>query len=347
MARKSKLAGGSLPQVAYYYPEPYWRLGEIDSLKSLLLFFDKITILLPRYMRGRELAADPVLAGPLTKRGLLERLDPKRFVDKEMTAGLSEVLVELTGNGVFDDLDRRVQYHELSYSRLGWDADVKLAKKVVDALDRHKLARKSEDGVSVPLHPVVRLTVLVLLSQLARAAGQRQGLDLHPVTTDQLAVSGLISTLSLSRMPSAGHVVMLDMETVTLNLEAVPLDEVLAFRQEHGDAYRDYARDLRRTIAQLSPLPPQEREQLLYDRRDELADRAHELRQVARRAWRRPMASAALGAAGAVLPGGGILAGILAAASSLMGGGRAPTSAGVYTYVFEAQRAFSEAKPFR
>lgn len=89
--------------------------------------------------------------------------------------------------------------------------------------------------------------------------------------------------------------------------------EVLDFRKEHGGAYKAYARDLRRTIAQLSPLSAKEREQLLYDRRDELADRAHELRQIARRAWRRPMVSAALGAVGAGwLAGGGILAGIFA-----------------------------------
>jgi hypothetical protein len=42
------------PYLAYYYPEPYWRGREIDAIKNLLLFFDGIAILLPRYMRGRE-----------------------------------------------------------------------------------------------------------------------------------------------------------------------------------------------------------------------------------------------------------------------------------------------------
>jgi len=53
-------AGGS----AYYYPAPYWLVGEADWLKTLLLFFDDIAILLPRYMRGRPELADPVLANP-------------------------------------------------------------------------------------------------------------------------------------------------------------------------------------------------------------------------------------------------------------------------------------------
>ncbi len=341
MVGEDQLAGMALPQVAYYYPEPYWGITEGNRLKSLLLFFDKIAILLPRYMRGREVAADPVLAGPLESQGLLQVLEPEKFIDKVMTDSLTEVLTELIRDGVFDHLDHTVPYQALSRSRLGWDADVKLARKVLDALRRRDLARKSQERLSVPLHPVVRTTVLVLLSQLARAAGRRQGLELHPLTTSELAVSGLISTLSLSGMPSAGHVVMLDLESVTLNLEAVPLNEVLDFRKEHGGAYRAYARDLRRTIAELSPLSAKDREQRLYDRRDELTDRAQELRQIARRAWRRPMVSAALGAVGAGwLAGGGILAGIFALGSGLVGANRPEANVGAYSYVFEVQRAY-------
>ena len=55
-----------LPNLAYYYPEPYWliEIDEGDAIKNLLLFFDGIAILLPRYMKGRERAADPILASP-------------------------------------------------------------------------------------------------------------------------------------------------------------------------------------------------------------------------------------------------------------------------------------------
>lgn len=52
-----------LADLAYYYPQPYWRGEESDGLKNLLLFFDGIAILLPRYMARRPAAADPVLWG--------------------------------------------------------------------------------------------------------------------------------------------------------------------------------------------------------------------------------------------------------------------------------------------
>ena len=54
-----------LPDLAYYYPEPYWEEKESAQLKSLLLFFDKIGILLPRYMYGQHHSADISLARPL------------------------------------------------------------------------------------------------------------------------------------------------------------------------------------------------------------------------------------------------------------------------------------------
>ena len=34
--------------VAYYYPAPYWGMDEGGWVKSLLLFFDKVSILLPQ-----------------------------------------------------------------------------------------------------------------------------------------------------------------------------------------------------------------------------------------------------------------------------------------------------------
>jgi hypothetical protein len=99
-------------------------------------------------------------------------------------------------------------------------------------------------------------------------------------------MTGLSTVLSLPSMPSAGQIVTLDLETVAVDLASAPLDEVLSFREAHGAEYRAYARDLRGMIAELSPLEPEERERRLLDRRDELADRAHDLRRTSMRAWR-------------------------------------------------------------
>jgi hypothetical protein len=154
--------------LAYYYPQPYWPTGEVDTLKNLLLFFDGIAILLPRYMSGRETAADPILAVPLQEKGLLRILEPETFVDQEMTEALIAAVTELVTEGAFDNLARpEYGYAELSRSRMGWNADIELSEMITEELIARDLARPSEDGVSVPLHPVVRTTFLVLLSQLA------------------------------------------------------------------------------------------------------------------------------------------------------------------------------------
>lgn len=330
-------------EVAYYYPQPYWRMAEADQLKSLLLFFDRIAILLPRYMHGREVAADPVLAGPMKDRGLLQVLEPETFVDQEMAEDLAQALTRLISDGAFDDLDQSAYYQELSRSRMGWDADVGIAKSVIKELKRRGLAKKSQDGVSVPLHPVVRTTVLVLLSQLARSRGRRLGLELHPVTGEQEAMTGLSTVLSLRSMPSAGQIVTLDLETVAVDLASVPLDEVLSFREAHGAEYRAYARDLRGTIAELSSLEPEERERRLFDRRDELADRAHDLRRTSMRAWRQPLASVGLGAAGAAwsVTQGDVVPAALSLAAGLVGASLMKADVGAYSYLFHVRDSLS------
>src|SRR5437660_567559 len=87
------------PEIAYYYPEPYWRQG--DWVKTLLLFFDGVAILLPRYMRHRPAAADPVLVEPLEERGLLRILEPDTFVDQQVSERLAEITVDLLTGGAF------------------------------------------------------------------------------------------------------------------------------------------------------------------------------------------------------------------------------------------------------
>ena len=154
-------------ETAYYYPAPYWVFEESDWVKSLLLFFDDIAILLPNYMHGRNTAADPTLAEPLEDRGLLRVLDPNDWVDQEVAGKLAETIIELLANSVFDDLPETEYFAEMSQSRIGYGADVKLAKSVVVELQTKGLARPSEDGVSIPLHPDVRTTILVILAQLS------------------------------------------------------------------------------------------------------------------------------------------------------------------------------------
>src|SRR4051794_9329180 len=94
----------SAPDVAYYYPAPYWSEQEAAWIKSLLLFFDRVAILLPSYMSDRPAAANPSLVEPLEDRGLLQVLDPADWVDQIVTEELATVIVDLLVAGVFDDL---------------------------------------------------------------------------------------------------------------------------------------------------------------------------------------------------------------------------------------------------
>ncbi|MDF3308922.1 hypothetical protein P3H15_28310 [Rhodococcus sp. T2V] len=335
-------------ETAYYYPAPYWNEAESNGLKPLLLFFDDVSILLPRYMTHRPELADPILAGPMSEQGLLRVLEPETFVDQQMTEDLATVIVNLITDGAFDDLNTDgTYYQELSASRMGWDADIGLAQMLVNELQERDLARPSEDGVSIPLHPAVRTTILVILAQLARSAGRRQGLSLHPVTSQWSRTADLMQTLSRSPMPSAGHLVSLDIEPVAINLESVPLDEILDFRDQHREQYQSYMRDCRRFLIELGPLPPAERTILLQDRREELQDRAFSLRRTAQRAWNlNQMATFGLGIAGAAWELVGkhdpVSAAIVAA-----GAGVATIAAGstdivdAYSYIVDVGRTFS------
>ena len=221
------------PDVAYYYPAPFWCLNESSWVKSLLLFFDYVAILLPKYMYGRHSASDITLVGPLEERGLLKVLEPTDWIDEEAANKLTEIILGLLEDGSFDDLSPSPCYRELSTSRIGYSANVRLAESLVERLRAKGLARLSKDGVSIPLHPEVRTTILVVLAQLSRMVGEKRGMECHPTTNSPQALSDLVKTLSREKEPSVSRVIRLDLDPVVFNLESVPLDDILAFREEH------------------------------------------------------------------------------------------------------------------
>ena len=329
---------------AYYYPAPYWSLEDRGWIKSLLLFFDDIAILLPDYMYGRHKVADPILVESIEERGLLRVLEPKTWVDEEMTSKLAEIIVELLTNGTFDELPQEKYFAELSQSRIGYGADVDLANFLVDELQAKGLARPSEDGVSIPLHPTVRTTILVILGQLSRISGEKHGITIHPTTNDFFAATDLIETLSMESMPSRDKVIQLDLEPVTFDLTSIPLDDVLQFRTEHQAAYRAYMRDLRGFMVELAQIDnPNEREVLLLERRQEIADIAHDIQRSTRRALGKNLASWSLGIAGGVWSfSTGDPIGLALSAVSFVPGIVSSRSkqVGAYSYIFRAHHTF-------
>ena len=332
------------PDIAYYYPAPYWGWRESSWVKSLLLFFDEVAILLPGYMYGRHQAADPTLVEPLEDRGLLRVLEPNDWIDEKMANQLAEIIVELLTNGTFDDLPKEKYFHELSQSRLGYGADVGLAEFLVDELKARHLARPSEDGVSIPLHPTVRTTILVILGQLSRATGRSRGFAIHPTTNDPHAINDLIATLSRDRMPSCNKVITIDVEPVSLNMDSVPLDELLQFRTEHQDAHKAYMRNLQRFMAELASIDVlEDREALLIERRQEIADAAHDMRRFTLRKFRKNLPSWSLGLSGGAWSlGTGDPIGAALAAAGLVAGlfGKSKTVT-AYSYLFSIQQRYT------
>lgn len=330
-------------ETAYYYPEPYWLVNDGSWVKTLLLFFDEVAILLPDYMVGRHRDADPSLVEPLEDKGLLRILHPEWFVDAELTERMTATVVDLITGGAFDDLPPGEPFAELSMSRMGYGAVEGLAQMVYEELEKRGLARKSEDGVSIPMHWRIRSVYLLLLAQLAREAGQRQGFDLHPATNTDRAAEVLGSFFNLKPMPSRGHVVSFDLETVSIDLDAVPLDDVLGFRRDNADAYRKYMSDLRAFALQLSLAEEVERKRMLADRRAEIDEQARELTGRVRKAFKSPkkVTGFGLGLAGAAWS----LATMnpVPAALGVLGAitGMAPdkASGSVYSYLFEARRS--------
>jgi hypothetical protein len=329
------------PEIAYYYPEPYWLAEESSWIKSLLLFFDEIAILLPEYMHGRHIVADPALAEPLEDRALLRVLAPETFVDHETTTQLTDVMEALLDGGAFDDLSDVGGLAELSMSRMGFSALREVADRVNVRLRERGLAQESADGVSIAMHPHVRGTYLLVLALLARATGARHGLDLHPVTNGRRHVGALRRLLELEPMPSRGQVVAFDLEVVAPNLEDVPLDEVLDFRRESDGAHRRYMQNLRRFTHDLGVMEEADRVRALHDRRADLQDEASDLRRRSYEAWRSPkdLTGFGLGITGAAwsIATGNPVPAILTALGAGLKMLPSKAAGSAYSYLFDAR----------
>jgi hypothetical protein len=338
MNKKKSPPPGALSEVAFYYPGPMWYSG--DSLKTLLLFFDGIALLVPTYLKNKPEEQDPVMVGPLREAGLLHILEPETLVDKSATEELATAVTGLIRSGAFDGLDKKgTAFHELSRSRLGYYGDPHIAHKLFKELQKRKLAKKSKDGHSIPMHPLVRGTILVLLAQILRPKGPALGLELSPATDRPQLVDALSQVLLTASPTSTGRVVAFDLETVAPDLSAVPLDEVLDFRKLHLREFREYARSVRQFVREVGRLPSREREKAFQDRQEQIRDLASDLKRTGWQAWRKP-ASFALTIAGAAWtaktgdPVGALLA-ATGAAAGVVGGKRNQVSA--YSYLFQAR----------
>jgi hypothetical protein len=329
-----------LSEVAFYYPGHLWRSG--DWIKTLLLFFDGIGLLVPEYKQEEPERFDPVVAGPLRDQGLLHYLVADEAVDKAATERMAKPLIELVSSGALDTLATGdTAFHAISMSRMGYYGDGRLADELYAALASRGLAKPSTDGVSIPLHPLVRYLILVVLAQILRETGAQRGLELLPTTDKPMILDALMELLNLPAGPSAGQVVAFDLQTVAVDLARVPLDEVLAFRHENRAGFRRYARSVRKFSRDLSLLTADARAGAFEDRQAELNDLASDLTKTSRKAWKQP-ATFALGLAGAAWTyvHGVDLVGALLGAGAAVTGLQTPNERSAFSYLFRARDNF-------
>src|SRR5262245_45232958 len=100
IAEGPHMAGDDIKQVAFYYPGHLWH--HTDWIKTLLLFFDGVGLLVPEYKKGEPEARDPVLAGPLRERGLLHYLVADQVVDKAATEEWATAMANIVESGMLN-----------------------------------------------------------------------------------------------------------------------------------------------------------------------------------------------------------------------------------------------------
>lgn len=108
-----------MKDIAFYYPGHIWH--ETDQIKSMLLFFDGIGVLIPEYKLGEPENRDPVLAGPLRDRDLLHYFVADKVIDAAATEELAAAMERVISSGALDALLKvDAAFHSLSMSRLGY-----------------------------------------------------------------------------------------------------------------------------------------------------------------------------------------------------------------------------------
>lgn len=325
-------------EIAFYYPGPMWHRD--DWIKTMILFFDGIGILLPNYLHGNPEHETPEIAIPLREKNLLHYLEPETIVDAEATQRLSDAMLGVIQSGALDKLDKNAEFHELSASRLGWYGDHELAERLFAELKQRGLAQDSRDGKSIPMHYMVRGLILVLLSQILRGHGEKLGAELSPATDRPEFVTALGQLLSVPNAPSAGHVVAKDLETVAVDLRLVPMDEVLSFRKSYLKEHRAYINGVHRFTRELAMLSEKERTEEMTVRQEELQDLASKIKSVNEKAWKQP-ANFGLGMLGAFwgLAKHDYVGAALGAIRAFTGlKGESPVATGAYSYLFKAAR---------
>ncbi|MFE6946033.1 hypothetical protein [Streptomyces chartreusis] len=360
-----------MTKIAVYHPWPQLRARPLAGwIKNMLLFFDAVAVIAPPSAVDSFWPEDLAVARPLIDSGTFRFLDPQALIDEEAADRILTFLLEAattqnahayrirrfnartrtasswTGR-VPGMLDTPGTYGSVYGGRVAvsgvelTDQTREAAEMIWEELIRQGLARRRDARHPLRLHPQIWSTLEALVAHALRPAALRRGLDLQPATEESDFVR---QSLDLIRAPlpalQAG-IISSDLNSVGLDLSEVPLDDILDFREQYGERYREYAAGLRDFLAELGPLSDIERRAAFRRRKAELDDAAEELRRLSRRRWGRPAAGITLGIAGAAWTAthGDPTGAVLALLGSLVGTSVEDDNvSGAYTYVVQAHR---------
>jgi hypothetical protein len=332
------------PDIAYYYPNPYWH--DVDWAKNLILFFDGIAQLIPEYMQDHLNADDQAVIEGMKQHGLFHVLRPEQLVNLQVTEQLTSTMIKIVESGALDFLAKDgTAFGSISMSRLGYGGHYEMAEIVVEQLRARGLAGESEDGKSIPIHIGVRALILVLLAQILKDRGAALGFDFSPTTDQPRVVEALNELLSRPQLPTSGHVVSFDLREVGVDLGPVPIDEVLSFRAENRNDYRAYVLNIRKFVRELGQMDDKERTLAFEQRQAVLKEIESSIANKAKKAWRKPL-SFCLGILGTGIgmfsgQPPAIVGGATRIAGSMIGGpGEDRAQLGAFSFLFKAARSF-------
>ena len=323
-------------EFAHYYGDWIWEEELTDWVKSLLLFFDGIALGLPEKRAERLIESDSVLAQPLAELGLLHNYWPDAWAKRsniELPEGLreffrrmEEIFKRVPIGGTLSEADLRsldaaVTDPELRDVTKNYGIRVSRAKQTFG------------DAPSQQRALTIASVSMFLVENINEVA-------IQPVIDDEDAAA-FVAAIIGSHDNGRAKVMTGDLRHVGIDLQAVPLDEVLDFRRQHGSEYRAYSQEVRQFVLELSLLSEVDQASAFEERRAELDERAEELRRVARSAFKRQSVGLGFGLAGAAWTivhgdawGGLFVAGAAAAGLSALTPG--PIGA-AYTYVLQAK----------
>jgi hypothetical protein len=324
-------------ELAHYYGDWFWNDRQIGWIKSLLLFFDGLALALPSETATYLIDSDPVLAQPLSERGLLQNYPPDLWLKSpypESRRAFKRFLRVQEKLGIPAERDL---FHTDIDVVLGKEMDLtpteyyKELRKFNQLLDRAK--RQYGDGKP----PIKALAVAVTSRLLSQNI---QEVAIASVIEDESAASFVASIIG-GRDNGLASVVISDLTHINLDLTDIPLDEVLDFRRDYGAEYRAYARQVRQFVLDLSLMSKSEQSFALAARRTELDDRAEHLRRIGRTAFGRQAVVLSFGVAGAAwtLAHGDFWAAAFTVGAALAGIAR-PTPGPIgtaYTYILTAK----------